>query len=188
MEFLASIGSGLGLSSSAGLNAYIPMMVVGVLGRIGWVNLDGPYSALQNGWVLLVVGLLLGMELVVDKIPGVDTINDLIQTLVRPAAGAMLFAAQTYGDSQIPPVAAGIAGVLVAGSAHVAKTSARPLVTAGTAGMGNWLVSLVEDIVAFFVSLLAIIVPLLAVLCAGILTLVGASFILRRLWPRPAAS
>jgi hypothetical protein len=104
------------------------------------------------------------VEMFVDKIPAVDTINDVIQTFIRPAAGALLFAANANVITDINPVLAILAGLLVAGSVHTAKGIARPAVTATTAGTGNWLVSILEDIAAVVISILSILVPILVAL------------------------
>jgi len=102
--------------------------------------------------------VLLAIEIVVDKIPAADTVNDVIQTFIRPAAGAILFAASTNAVNLHPAVAV-ILGLVLAFGVHAAKATARPVVTATTGGLGNAFVSVGEDIVATGVSLLAIIVP-----------------------------
>lgn len=163
---LGGIGAAFGLSSSAGLNAYIPLLVVALAARLPLDNpllrLGEPYNLLANGWVIGVLVVLLFIEMTVDKIPAVDTANDLIQTFVRPAAGAVLFAANANVITDISPILAIIAGLLVAGSVHATKGAVRPVVTASTAGTGNWFVSLVEDVVAVGISILSILIPFLA--------------------------
>jgi hypothetical protein len=100
----------------------------------------------------------------VDKIPAVDTLNDIIQTVGRPAAGAVLFAAGSGVVGDLHPVLALIAGLILAGGVHVAKTAVRPAVTATTGGTGNWAVSLAEDLLAFISAILAILLPVFMVL------------------------
>ena len=97
MEALLGIGSAFGLSTSAGLNAYIPMLMVSILGRVGWLDLGEPFNIMESWWVIGLLSVLLVIEIFVDKIPAVDTLNDVINTFIRPAAGALLFAA---GDQQ----------------------------------------------------------------------------------------
>jgi len=165
---LGGIGAAFGLSGSAGLNAYIPLLVVALAARLPAGNpllrLGEPYDLLANGWVIGVLVVLLLVEMTVDKIPAVDTVNDVIQTLVRPTAGAVLFAANANVISDVSPVLALIAGLILAGGVHATKGIARPVITASTAGSGNWLVSLVEDIVAVGISILSILLPLLALI------------------------
>jgi hypothetical protein len=165
---LSGISAAFGLATSAGLNAYIPLLIVALAARFPLsdplLNLSDPYSALGSWWAIGVLLVLLLIETFVDKIPAVDTINDVIQTFIRPAAGAILFAANANVITDISPAIAIIAGLLLAGSVHVAKGTVRPAVTATTAGTGNWLVSIIEDMIAFFVSILSILVPILITL------------------------
>lgn len=158
-----------GLSGSAGLNAYLPLLVVALLARFtNLIHLREPWSALTSGWTLAVLVILLIVETVADKVPAVNHVNDVIQTLVRPAAGAILFAASSNVITDVHPVLAMVCGLLVAGSVHVVKSVAiRPAVTAISAAPSggvatvpaNILVSTLEDIVAVVASLVAVIVP-----------------------------
>jgi hypothetical protein len=169
-EALGGLGAAFGLATSAGLNAYIPLLMVALAAHFPandpLLSLAEPYNLMGSWWVIGLLVVLLLIEMTVDKIPAVDTVNDVIQTFVRPAAGAILFAANASVVTDIHPVLALLAGLLVAGSVHTAKGAVRPFVTATTGGTGNWLVSLVEDVVAFFVSLLSVLIPLLALLVA----------------------
>ncbi|MDX1414045.1 MAG: DUF4126 domain-containing protein [Candidatus Promineifilaceae bacterium] len=184
IEAIAGIGTAFGLSGSAGLNAYIPLLVVALASRFPiedpLLKLSSPYDLLSSWWVIGILVILLVIEMLVDKVPAVDSINDVIQTFVRPAAGAILFAGSTSVISDMNPILAIIAGVLVAGGVHATKTVARPAVTATTAGTGNWAVSIVEDITAFVMSLLAIILPLLAGLLVLAIVMLIAWFFIRR--------
>lgn len=151
-----------GLSAAAGLNAYLPLLVVGLLARYtDLITLSAPWDALENPWVLGVLAVLLVIEMTVDKIPVADTANDLIQTFVRPAAGAVLFAASASVITDVHPALALICGILAAGAVHTVKATARPLVTATTGGIGNPVVSVIEDVAAVTISLLAIVLPVL---------------------------
>ena len=178
IELLSNIIRSFGLSASAGLNAYLPLLIVALLARFtDLIHLNAPFDALTNGWVMAVLAVLLLIETLVDKIPAVDTVNDVIQTVVRPAAGALLFAASSNEISGVPPVLALICGILVAGTVHAAKATVRPVLTATTGGVANPVVSTVEDVVSATVSVLSIVVPLLAL----VLILVGVFLVLRSL-------
>jgi hypothetical protein len=182
---LGGIGAAFGLSTSAGLNAYIPLLIVALAGRFPLNNpllqLGEPYNALSSGWAIGVLVVLLLIETFVDKIPAVDTINDVIQTFIRPTAGAILFAANANVITDISPVIAIIAGLLLAGSVHAAKGTVRPAVTATTAGTGNWLVSIVEDIIALFVSILSILIPILmSLVLIGVILAIILIYLRRR--------
>lgn len=94
MELLTGILSAFGLSASAGLNAYIPLLVVGVLAHYtDLIKLNSPWDALANPWILILLGVLVIIEFLADKIPAVNHVNDILQTIIRPAAGAIVFAA-----------------------------------------------------------------------------------------------
>lgn len=161
IEAFTGITTAFGLSSSAGLNAYLPLLVVALAARYtNLIQLNEPWNVMTSGWVIGALVILLLIEMTVDKIPAVDTINDGLQTIGRPVAGAILFAASSGVVGDLHPVPAFIAGLLLAGTVHAAKTIARPAVTATTAGTGNWLVSLIEDMLALITAILAILLPI----------------------------
>jgi hypothetical protein len=128
--------------------------------------------------VLIILGVV---EFFVDKIPAVNHANDLVQTFIRPAAGAVLFAASTNVITDVHPILAMIAGLLVAGSVHAVKSAAiRPVVTATTGGAGNVPVSIAEDVIATGLSILAVVIPILV---AAVIILT-TSLIIWLLWRR----
>jgi uncharacterized membrane protein len=149
-----------GLSTAAGLNAYIPLLVVALLSHTPLLKLSEPYDAMSSWWVIGVLSVLLLIEILVDKFPVVDTINDVIQTFIRPTAGAILFAATT-NTVGIHPVLGAICGVILAGGVHAVKAGGRPVVASATAGLGDPIVSTIEDAISFTLSFLAIIAPYL---------------------------
>lgn len=161
MEILLGIFSAFGLSASAGLNAYIPLLVVGVIAHYtDWITLNTPWDLLANPWILILLGILVIIEMLADKFPAVNHVNDAIQTFVRPAAGAIAFAASAKVITDVNPLLALASGLLIAGSVHVVKSVAvRPAVTAVSGGAGNIPVSIAEDFLATIISILAIIIP-----------------------------
>jgi hypothetical protein len=162
IQGLLDLASAFGLSTSAGLNAYIPMLTVALLAKFtNLINLQAPWDALTNWWIIGILTVLLVIEELADKIPAVDTVNDIIQTVIRPTAGAILFAATTQESIHMHPVLAFGCGIVLAGSVHVIKAGARPAVTALTAGTGNPIVSTVEDIISAVTSVVAVIFPYL---------------------------
>ncbi len=178
---MIDILSAFGLSSAAGLNAYLPLLIVGLLARYtDLVTLNKPWNALENPWILALLAVLLIIEMTADKIPAVDTVNDAIQTFVRPAAGAILFASSSNVIADMSPVLALAIGIFAAGGVHTAKTAARPVVTVATAGVGNPVVSVVEDIVSAGMTLVAILMPVIA----AILVLVLGFLVGRWFWRR----
>lgn len=165
-----NVFAAFGLASAAGLNAYLPLLIVGLLSRYtDLLSLSAPWNTLENPWVLGVLVVLLIIEMTVDKIPAVDSINDAIQTFIRPVAGAILFAASGSVLTDVSPVLAMIAGILVAGGVHTVKAAARPMVTVSTAGLGNPVVSVIEDVASATITVLAIVVPLLSALVIALL-------------------
>lgn len=86
--------TGSGLAASAGLNAYIPLLLMGLLARYtDLVDLPSGWQWLGSGWSILILAVLLAVEMVADKVPVVDHVNDVVQTVVRPTAGGLAFGA-----------------------------------------------------------------------------------------------
>jgi hypothetical protein len=172
--------TGTGLAASAGLNAYIPLVIMGLMARFtDAIALPSGWQWLSNGWVIAILALLLAVEVVADKVPMVDHVNDVVQTVVRPTAGGIVFGAgsssQTatvtdpgsfFSSHQWVPIAA---GVLIAFCVHGAKAATRPVVNATTAGFGAPVVSTVEDFSSIVMSLLAILLPILVLLALVLL-------------------
>ncbi|MDO8964105.1 MAG: DUF4126 domain-containing protein [Coriobacteriia bacterium] len=170
--------TGLGLAVPAGLNAYIPLLAVAIAEAAGWVDLREPYALLGSWWAIALIAVLLLVEILADKIPGVDHVNDVLQTVMRPAAGGLLMAA-SMSRSGIDPAIWVFAGVLLAGGVHAAKAATRPVVNAATGGTGAPVVSILEDILAAVTSILALVAPVLV----GV-ALAAIAFMLWRLWVR----
>jgi len=182
MDILMGIFSGFGLSASAGLNAYIPLLVVALLGRFtNLIHLTSPWDTLTSWWVIGLLVVLSLIEAFADKIPAVNHVNDIIQTFVRPVAGAIIFAASAKVLTEVHPVLSLACGLLVAGSVHAVKSLAvRPTVTATTAGAGNIPVSILEDLISTILSILSVVVPALIAMFIILFT----SWIIWRQWRR----
>jgi LPXTG-motif cell wall-anchored protein len=182
--------TGSGLAASAGLNAYIPLLTMGLLARFtDTIELPGGWQWLSNGWVMLILAVLLAVEVVADKVPVVDHVNDVVQTVVRPTAGGLAFGAGStsetvtvsdpgayFGSHQWVPVAA---GVLIALCVHGLKAASRPVVNATTAGVGAPVASTAEDFTSIVLSVLAILLPVL-VLLGLVLLVLAAVWVFRR--------
>ena len=164
MAELSQILSAFGLSASAGLNAYIPLLLIAVGARLfpDLIRLSEPYDLLAANWSIAALVVLLAVEVFADKVPVVDHLNDVVGLFIRPAAGAVLFAAYAGGPvGFLAERLAPILGLLVAGAPHGATSTPGPMVPASTGGLGNPLVSTVEDIAAFLTSLVAVVAPFL---------------------------
>jgi len=182
--------TGTGLAAAAGLNAYIPLLLLGLAARFSdVVQLPGGWTWLENEWVLGILGVLLVIEFFADKIPAVDSVNDVIQTVVRPASGGIVFgggaASETaavsdpaafFSSNQWVPI---VSGIVIALLVHGAKTAVRPALNVATFGLAAPVASVVEDAGSVVLSLFAVIVPVLVVL--GLVVLVaGFALLLRR--------
>ncbi|MCZ2126825.1 MAG: DUF4126 domain-containing protein [Anaerolineales bacterium] len=177
MDLLLGIFSAFGLSASAGMNAYIPLLVVGVVAHYfpKTLNLSAPFDLLANTWILLLLGVLVIVEMVADKVPAVNHANDVVQTFIRPVAGAIAFAASANVITNVHPVLALACGLLVAGSVHTVKAAAvRPAVTAATGGAGTTPASMIEDALVITTSLLSVLLPIII----GILLIVVFAFVI----------
>lgn len=194
--------TGLGLASSAGLNAWIPLLFLGLLDRYTQVVDLGPnFAWLSNGWVLIILAVLLALEVVADKVPAIDSVNDVIQTVVRPTSGGIVFGSSM--TSEIAGLSFGgetatvtdpeqfmtsgtwvpiVIGVVLALLVHGVKALTRPVANTATAGVAAPVLSTAEDGVAVVLSVVAVFLPVLVVL--GLLGLmVGAWWLLRRRRP-----
>lgn len=182
--------TGLGLATAAGLNAYIPMLALGLLARFTDIlSLPHGWSWLENGWVLTIVGVLLVVEVVADKVPALDSVNDTIQTFVRPTAGGIVFgsgtAAQTTAvadpgqfaqSGQWIPV---VVGVVIALIVHLVKSAVRPAANVATAGIAAPVLSTVEDVTSVGLVFVALLIP--ALVLVFVLALAWAAWaVLRR--------
>lgn len=180
MELLTGVFSAFGLSASAGLNAYIPLLVVALLARYtNLITLNPPWDTLTSPWVIGLLLVLLSIEFFADKAPAVNHLNDVIQTFVRPVAGAIVFAASAKVITEIHPILALGAGILVAGGVHAVKSAAiRPAVTVTSAGAANVPVSILEDVISTVLSILAVVIPLMLAMFVILFT----SWVVWRLW------
>lgn len=211
MDMTFSFGSahlfavGVLLAWMAGIRVYLTVFGVGIAGLAGWVNLPEAMQAAQSPWVLGVSGVLALLEFFTDKIPGVDSVWDLLQTLARIPAGAFLAAAAFSSDGELST------GMLAAGAgisltSHLVKSGTRAVINASPEPLSNWTASLGEDVSTVGILALAMANPWLALAIALGLSLLfalltwwlfrkavrGMRFLLRRgrlvLSPRPPAA
>lgn len=187
MELFSGLLSSLGLSGAAGLNAYIPLLMVGLLNHfhVAGFQLAQPYDMISNPWVMLGVAVLGLLDFVGDKIPGVDHALHVAGGFINTAAGAVLFASQT-GVADIPPALSMVLGLVVAGGVHATRTAVRPVATATTAGIGNPVLSAAEDVGSLTLSVLAIFIPVLAVIALIIFIVLAYRLYARFRGPRRA--
>jgi hypothetical protein len=179
--------TGAGLSAAAGLNAYIPFLLVALIARFtDVIDLPHQYAWIESWWAIGIAAVLLLSEVVLDKIAIVDHINDAVGTFVRPATGGLIFAATVAAEDfeqgstfmADNPWIGVLLGIITAGIVHTGKAVSRPVVNAGTAGLGTPVVSAAEDGVAVTLALVAIFLPVLVVFL--LLLLLWAGFVLWR--------
>ncbi|WP_114907260.1 DUF4126 domain-containing protein [Ornithinimicrobium murale] len=164
--------TGAGLSAAAGLNAYIPFLIVAVMARFtDIINLPGQYAWIESDWAIGGAAVLLVGEVVFDKIPVVDHINDAVGTFIRPASGGLIFAATQAAEDleqgssllQDNPWIGVVLGIVTAGIVHTGKAVTRPVINASTLGIGAPLASTAEDTASVGLSFVAIFFPVIVI-------------------------
>lgn len=183
---ISNLFGAFGLSGAAGLNAYIPLLAVGLLDRFGYLSLAEPWALLGEPVTLIILAVLAVIDFVADKVPAVDHVYHTVGAFIAPIAGAIVFASQNSIVGELHPVVAIAAGLVIAGGFHATRAAVRPVATATTAGVANPVVSLVEDAVSALLTFLAFAAPLLAFLLFVVLLLVliGAWRAARRMFRR----
>lgn len=152
--------TGISLAAAAGLNAFIPLLVLALADRITTeVALSRPFNVISTTGGIVVLLTLLTIDLILDKLPKLEHVNDLLNSAIRPAAGAFLLMAITDGRGEVSIVVAMLLGLLIAGAVHAAKAMARIRMSSTTDGLMNPFVSLAEDGISALLTLLAIAVP-----------------------------
>jgi hypothetical protein len=181
-EFLPALALAIALAASAGLRAWLPLLLAGSLARLGVLDLGSAFQFLASNRALVLFGAATVVELVGDKIPAVDHALDLIGTPVRPLAGAVL-AASVLGTVTDPLTSVVLGTVVGAPSAlvpHAAKSVLRAASTTATGGLANPILSLIEDAISLLTFILAVLVPLLVVGLLGLTLFVASRWLRRR--------
>ncbi len=170
MEFtlVTNLLGAFGLGAASGLNAWIPLLGLGIAQRLGVIELSSSFDWLAATPTLVVLVAILVLDLVGDKVAVIDSVVHVVGLIVSPASGAIVFAAQENLLSHTHPLVAGGVGMLLGGTVHATRSVLRPAVTATTGGVGNPILSALEDAVSTVLTVLAVVVPVLA-----FLTLVG---------------
>ncbi|AKU18763.1 DUF4126 domain-containing protein [Luteipulveratus mongoliensis] len=178
--------TGAGLSAAAGLNAYIPFLMVALVARFSDViTLPASFAWIESPWAIAGAAVLLVAEVILDKIPAIDSMNDLIGTAVRPTIGGVVFAATQSAEDldkttwmQDHPWVGAIGGVVIAGLVHTTKAAIRPAVNVSTAGIGAPVISGVEDVASIGLSISAVFLPILVI--GAFVLMIWAVWALRR--------
>ena len=177
----------LGLATASGLNAWIPLLATGLLAR--WTDLidvNGSFAVLTHTPVLMALGVVAAADVVGDKIPGVDHALHAAGTVIAPVTGVVAGLASTNA-LDVSPALIAVIGLVAAETTHGTRMAIRPFSTVGTGGLGNPVLSLIEDVGAIGLSLLAIVLPVLAAIVVLVAAVVAWRLI-RRLRRRRADS
>jgi hypothetical protein len=164
---------GVSLAASAGLNVFLPLLVLSVAGRfhIGEVTLGGSFAWLASDAALIALSVATIVEIVADKVPALDHVLHLVATVAKPVAGALAASAAMGGSMDVTTAAIVglILGAPVAFGMHTVKSGTRLVSSSTTAGFANPIVSLIEDILSAVLSLIGVFVPLLVPLVLGVI-------------------
>ena len=161
METLLAIGIGIGLASVAGVRAYLPLALVGLFARLGFFELPAPFGFIDD-WAAIGAFLVLAvLETGLDKVSSLSRIVNIVQTPLRIAAGAVLFALALQEGLNAGAIPELIAGGVIAGVVAVLKYVLRPPADASAAGVSSSFLSTFEDVVALVGGIIAVLVPLL---------------------------
>ncbi|GGM22658.1 DUF4126 domain-containing protein [Promicromonospora citrea] len=188
---MLELATGTGLALSAGLNAWIPLIFLGALSRFtDLVELPATWAWLENGWVLAILSVLLVLEFAADKIPVLDSINDVVQTVIRPTAGGIAFGAGSMSETttvtdpgafvqsgQWIPI---VAGIVLALGTHAAKAGGRVVANTVSGGTAAPAVSAAEDVTSIGLGFLSVLAPL-AIIPVVILFVIGVVLLVRSL-------
>jgi hypothetical protein len=164
-EAFLSFATGLALSTAAGFNAYVPLLLTGLVARsTDLISLDAPFDRLEEPVVLGVIAAVGVVDFIGDKVPAIDHVLHLAGLVVAPLAGAFL--ALGVAEDGVLPAVALVSGAVAAGATQGARASVRPLSTVASGGLGNPVLSLGEDGLSATLSLTAIVVPVVALVLA----------------------
>jgi hypothetical protein len=188
-SWVSTVALAVALAATAGLRAWLPLLVAGVLARVGVADLGEGFAWLSSWPALVLFGVASVLEIAGDKIPALDHALDAVGTFIRPLTGALAAAAVLVEirDPMIAVVIGLLVGAPAALAPHAATSTVRAVSTGTTGGLANPLVSVLEDILAFVLAVLAFLLPIfvaILVLFSGWMTWRW----LRRRRQRPAAA
>jgi hypothetical protein len=161
MEWFSTLSLALGSAWTSGINLYATVTVLGLLQKFGAAKLPGGLDALDNWWIIGIAAALYLVEFFADKIPYVDSVWDAIHTFIRVPAGAVVAYAATNQADQTVTIIAALVGGGLALSSHGTKAAIRAGANLSPEPVSNWVLSIVEDVIAFVGSLLAVFAPVL---------------------------
>lgn len=167
---MTALLTGLGLSAAAGLNAWAILLLFNGLSLLAPLEFPGPTSGLLSSHFAVTAALILFLaEFVADKIPIVDHLWNLLQTLLRPVVGALLTVACVPETSGAERAGLALGGAAATLATHLVKSTTRLTSTAATRGLAQFALSLAEDALALAIGALVFFVPLFTAILVGAL-------------------
>lgn len=144
-EWLQAVALGSLVAWASGLRLYLVVFVLGIAARAGFVELPEGLAVLSHDYVIAAAGLLLAVEFLADKVPGVDSAWDAVHTFIRIPAGALLAAGAAGENLTALTVAAGLLGGTITAGTHFAKAGGRAAINTSPEPVSNWIASFTED-------------------------------------------
>jgi hypothetical protein len=178
---MATLALTMGASWASGINLYAALLVLGIGGSTGNIDLPPDLQVLENPMVIGAAGLMYFVEFFVDKTPGVDSGWDTLHTFVRIPAGAMLAAGAVGDVTPALEIAAGIMGGGMAATSHATKAGSRLLINTSPEPVTNWTASITEDLMVFAGLWTALNHPFVFLILL-IIFIVIVAFLLPKLW------
>jgi len=185
MELAAQLMLGMGLAACAGLRAWLPLLLLSVMARTGYITLGAGFEFLAREDALVILGVATIIEVVADKVVGLDHLLDAVGTIARPAAGAVLASAVLVN---LDPLAAAILGLIAGGASSLLVHSSKSIVRAKTTalvpihgGAGNAVVSTAEDMASGAGAWMILSNPAIAVVVVVPTILIGGWIVYRAL-------
>lgn len=144
-QLLQAVALGSLVAWASGLRLYLVVFVLGLAARMGYLQLPEGLAILSHTYVIGAAGILLAVEFLADKIPGIDSAWDAIHTFIRIPAGALLAAGVAGDDLTAITVAAGLLGGTITAGTHFAKAGGRAAINTSPEPLSNWIASFTED-------------------------------------------
>jgi hypothetical protein len=173
MDVLTALGRTIPFAFASGLNLYATVAVLGLCARFELVEVPNQFRAFGHSAVIVVALLLYVIEFVADKIPWVDTMWDMVHTIVRPLGGAFVAVTALGATTPGMEALAGLVGASVAMTTHLTKAGTRAVANTSPEPVTNWTLSVLEDLAAVGLAYFAIQYPLVALaVTAALLVLI----------------
>ena len=178
---VTQLAMGFALAATVGFRTFLPLLAAGLLGRLGYVDLGHSFEWMQTLPALVVFGSAVVFEVLADKVPGLDHALHAVETFVKPVAGTLVAASMFTNLDPMTAVVLGlVGGGTIAGAVHVAKGTTRAASTMITGGLGNPVLSILDDVLAVGGIILAFLAPIIAAIIVLVVVIGVARLIVKR--------